>query len=251
MFRWAVAISLLALLAAPPAIADSAREGDYLYRVTAIRAAPGSLEGLLGWQVELDDSGFSDDAGVPRPLVMRHSQGDQWDLLVIAPLQSWSAHYSSASVAARDAATREHEALLGRADSLIAFEEDLFAYGPAWPDVRDAYRENGLYHIEMFEALPGKADELVEQRRMENRYLAATGLVTNMIFRRAAGSNVDVFTIGFHPDLESFAAPSEASDEEKEEAARVAGFKDRADLSFYLRSLISGHHDTLAVRIDD
>jgi hypothetical protein len=33
-------------------------------------------------------------------------------------------------------------------------------------------------------------------------------------------------------------------------AAKAAGFKGRSDLSFYLRSLISGHHDTLAVKVD-
>ena len=130
----------------------------------------------------------------------------------------------------------------------VAFEEDVFARGPAWEIVRDAHADSGLYHIEMFAALPGKADALMEQRRMENNYLAATGQTTNLIFRRAAGSDIDVFTIGFHESLETFAAPAPATDAEKEVAARAAGFKDRADLSFYLRSLISGHHDTLAGR---
>jgi len=116
--------------------------------------------------------------------------------------------------------------------------------------MKRAYAENGFFHIEMFEAAPGKAGELLRQRRMENAYLVATGQPPNMIFRRAAGSDVDVFTIGFHESLESFAAPAPASDEEKEAAARAAGFESRADISFYLRSLISRHHDTLAVKVD-
>ena len=102
----------------------------------------------------------------------------------------------------------------------------------------------------MFEAAPGKTDELFEQRRMENTYLAATGQTANMIFRRAAGSDVDIFTIGFHKSLEAFAAPGSVTDEEKEAAANAAGFKGRSDISFYLRSLISGHHDTLAVKVE-
>ena len=32
--------------------------------------------------------------------------------------------------------------------------------------------------------------------------------------------------------------------------AIAAGFKGRADISFYLRSLLSGHHDTLAVKVE-
>ena len=70
-----------------------------------------------------------------------------------------------------------------------------------------------------------------------------------MIFRRAAGSDVDVFTIGFHPSLETFAAPAGVTLEEKELAAKAAGFEALSDISFYLRSLISGHHDTLAVKV--
>ena len=93
-------------------------------------------------------------------------------------------------------------------------------------------------------------DELLGQRRMENVYLRSTGQTPNMIFRRAAGSDVDVFTIGFHKNFEAFAAPASASDEEKEAAAIEAGFKDRSDLSFYLRSLMSSHHDTLAVKVE-
>lgn len=71
-----------------------------------------------------------------------------------------------------------------------------------------------------------------------------------MIFRRAAGSDVDVFTIGFHESLQVFAAPAPVTIEEKEVAAKAAGFKDLADISFYLRSLLSGHHDTLAVKVE-
>lgn len=113
-----------------------------------------------------------------------------------------------------------------------------------------AYVENSFYHVEMFEAAPGKANELLKQRRMENTYLAATGQTPNMVFRRAAGSDVDVFTIGFHRSLEAFAAPADVTVEEKELAAKAAGFEGLADISFYLRSLISGHHDTLAIKVD-
>jgi hypothetical protein len=85
---------------------------------------------------------------------------------------------------------------------------------------------------------------------MENAYLAATGQTQNMIFQRAAGSDIDVFTIGFHANLEAFAKPADVTPEEKEAAAMAAGFKELADISFYLRSLISGHHDTLAVKVE-
>ena len=240
----------LSFIAAAASTAFASNEGDYLYRVETIRAAPGKLEALLDWAAAARDARYFEDAGGSFPLVMRHSQGDQWDIFVILPMESFTAFHSKARTAKRAEAAKKHAALLAAQDGLIAFEEDLFAFGPPFADVAEAYKANGLYHIEMFEAAPGAAGDLLEQRRMENAYLAATGQTQNMIFRRANGTDVDVFTIGFHKSLEAFAAPAPASDEEKEAAARAAGFKNRADISFYLRSLISGHHDTLATKVE-
>ena len=224
------ALLVLAFLAGPalPAVHASDLEGDYLYKVSTVRAAPGALEELLGWIEPRRDA---------LPFVMRHSQGDQWDLAIITPLGTWAAFATRARPIALPAA-------------LIAFEADHFAFGPPVNQVRTAYSDNDFFHIEMFHAAPGKAEALIEQRRMENAYLAATGQTPNMIFRRAAGSDVDAFTIGFHASFEAFAAPGRATDDDKEKAAREAGFKDRADISFYLRSLISSHHDTLAVKVE-
>jgi hypothetical protein len=226
------------------------REGDYLYRVETIRAAPGKLEALLDWAKDVKDAGYFEDEGGQYPFIMRHSQGDQWDLMVILPMESWTAYHSKSRTAKREKARKKYEALLAMLSGLISFEEDHFAYGPALDEIAREYGDNGFYHIEMFNAAPGKEVKLLEQRRMENAYLEATGQTTNMIFRRVAGSDVDVFTIGFHKNLEAFAAPAPVSDEEKTQAAKDAGFKDRADISFYLRSLISSHHDTLAVKVE-
>ena len=226
------------------------REGDYLYRVETIRAAPGKLEALLQWGVATNASGYFEEAYGQSPFIMRHSQGDQWDLLVIIPMESWQKFHSRANTKKRAKARETHRELLAAQSGLIAFEEDVYAYGPPLGEMVREYGENSFYHIEMFHAAPGKAGELMEQRRMENAYLAATGQTTNMIFQRAGGSDVDVFTIGFHDNLQAFAAPSGATSEEAEAAALAAGFKDRADISFLLRSLISGHHDTLAVKVE-
>lgn len=223
-----IAVCLIGSLCLLVSTHASELEGDQLYRVSTVRAAPGSFPELLERIGSRRDSPFN-------PLVMRHSQGDQWDLMIVEAINPSEAMKAS---------------FLDGSDALIAFEEDHFAYGPSWEAVSAAYNDNGFYHIEMFEAAAGKTDALLEQRRMENVYLSATDQNPNMIFRRAAGSDVDVFTIGFHKDLEAFAAPSDVSDDDKEAAARAAGFKGRSDISFYLRSLISGHHDTLAVKVD-
>ena len=222
MHRKTIVLVALCLFILQPATAQEL-EGNQLYRVTTVRAATGSLAELLEWVVPRNEKDF---------FVMRHSQGDQWDLMFVTPLQAPSIDVLIVDVA-----------------ELIAFQEDTYAYGPPAESFASEYADNGFYHVEMFEAAPGKKAELFEQRRMENNYLSATGQVANMIFSSVAGSDVDVFTIGFHKDLEAFAAPAAATDEEKEAAAKAAGFKDRADISFYLRSLLSGHHDTLAVKV--
>lgn len=238
------------LFCLPSLVCGEELEGDYLYKVTTIRAATGALADVLEWEAQLKASKYYDEAGQEPPLVMRHSQGDQWDLLTIAPMQSWTDYHSEAATKKRGDAAARHAELIAAGQKLFAFYEDHFAYGPSWSTLKDAYTENDFFHIEMFEAAPGKAQELLEQRRMENTYLEATGQTPNLIFRRAAGSDVDVFTIGFHPSLAAFAAPAEVTDEEKERVAKAAGFKGLADISFYLRSLISGHHDTLAVKVN-
>jgi len=244
-------IALFVLLMGHATVAGAEElEGNYLYKVTTIRAATGALADLLDWEATLSASEYYDDARQERPLLMRHSQGDQWDLLVIVPMQSWTDYHSQAATQKRSTASAKHTDLLAKGQSFFAFYEDHFAFGPSWQAVKAAYAENEFFHIEMFKAASGKANELLEQRRMENKYLVSTGQTPNMIFQRAAGSDVDVFTIGFHRDFQTFAAPAEVTIEEKERAAKAAGFKGLADISFYLRSLISGHHDTLAVKID-
>lgn len=225
-------------------------EGDFLYRVTTVRAEPGSLADLLDWHAAVAASGFYEKSGETRPIVLRHSQGDHWDLMFIAPMASWADYYRQSAIQKRQNARDEFTDLLARGDRYHAFAEDHFAFGPPIGNLRKAFAASELIHVEMFAAVAGKSDELLEQRRMENDYLAATKQQTNYIFRRAAGSDIDVFTLGFHESLESFAAPSDVSDADKEAAAKAAGFKDRSDLSFYLRSLISSHHDTLASKVN-
>jgi len=243
------ALIVFVLLIAGPARAEQL-EGKYLYQVTTLRADSGKLSELLDWLAEMKTSSYYKDSGDLPPFVMRHSQGDQWDLMIIKPMESWTKFHSRPAANRREKAQSKHAEEIVAGSVLIAFSEDHFAYGPSLSEFESAFAQSGFFHIEMFMAEAGKASELLKQRLMENAYLAATGQSPNMIFHCAAGSDVDVFTIGFYESLEAFAAPAPASDEEKEVAAKAAGFANRADLSFYLRSLISGHHDTLAVKVE-
>lgn len=217
-----------------------------LYRVTTLRAAPGKLTELLALYTDAHEAGHWQATGDPEPMLMRHSQGDHWDLLLLQPIGSYGEYFGASRAKKRELAGAP--AMREAVARLVDFREELFAWGPPESEARAAYADSGLFHIEMFSALAGQHERLIAQREMENRYLSAVKLRPNLIWVGDFGSDVDVFTIGFHPSLSEFAAPPAVSDAEADAAAKAAGFAGRAFIGTYLRELIAAHHDTLAVK---
>ena len=243
---WLSAFVLVMGLAGIPSSMAAGVEGDYLYKVSLVRAAPGKLLELIEMIKANQPAGREDEAGDLGPFVMRHSQGDQWDLLLMYPAGDYGRYFAEERNVARAAAS----AFRTRFNALAAFKEDMFAFGPELDLVRSAFAENGLYHVEIFNALPGKHEELLEERRMENAYLIGIGKRPNMIWRVDQGSDADSFTIGFYTSLQDYAAPAAVTDsEERNRIAIEAGFEGREYIGTYLRELISRHHDTLAVSV--
>lgn len=228
----------------------SAQEGDYLWRVATVRAAPGMLAELMDMYEE--QAAANVEAGDGDMVWMRHSQGDQWDLMIMFPMGSFGEYYGESRVAAR-ASVRTSEGRTGAElqwaiDDATSVREDLFARGPDPDAVMARYADAGLFHIEMFVALNDKRDELLEQRRMENAYYTHLNRATNMIFVREAGAHWDMFTLGFHPSLLAFAQAGLVPAERQNEAAVAAGFESSNTIGTYLRSLMLRHSDTLAGR---
>jgi hypothetical protein len=165
------------------------------------------------------------------PCIFRHSQGDHWDLMVLAPVKTHGEHVAPVAP-----------------EELVAWQEDEFVRGPelsALPGLAEA----GLAHIEMFHALPGKRAELLRQREMENAYLGATGQPQNAIFVRDLGASWDAFTLGVYRNWKHYAEAQDVPPEKDEAAARAAGFDGRSSIGPYLRALILDHHDTLATLV--
>ena len=229
----------------PPATSPSdADDPTYLYKVTLVRAAPGALLDLLALEKE-HRSTYAAQGDAP-PFVMRHSQGDQWDLLLMFPMDSYATYYHPDRLAQREAHASTYTAFLDAWQHLIAWQEDLFAYGPALDVVQQAFETTSFYHVEMFQALPGMHAKLYEQREMENAYYDVLGRPGNLIFKRDQGAAWDVFTIGFYRDIKHFAESADIPLEDEERAAKAAGFEGVSAISPSLRSLILQHHDTLA-----
>jgi hypothetical protein len=131
----------------------------------------------------------------------------------------------------------------------VSWREELFVLGPPPQVVDSAFSEHAYYHVEMFIALPGKQGELLEERRMENAYLAGIDRPQNLIFKRVAGAAWDSYTIGFYRNLTHFAASADVPDARKETSAKAAGFEGADRIGTFLRTLIHSHHDTLATAV--
>lgn len=230
---------------------DENWEGDFLYKVALIRAAPGRLLDLI--ELLKEERDLLADIEEPMPYWMRHTQGDQWDLMILYPMGTFHEYYEPERVARRNSygvwKGLSYEQLQFEAGRLTSYREEVFVRGPDPEVLEEAFRRNGFYHAEMFVALPGRRARLLEERRMENRYLRYLGRPERLIFVREAGGPWDSFTLGFFRDLQHYAEVQALRSEEEEMAARAAGFEGADRIGSYMRSLILYHHDTLAVAI--
>ncbi len=224
-FLTALILTTVCLLAPTVAWAQSDR-GDRLFRMTLLRAAPGRVLDLVQ-DVRARVASLPPDVG--RPLLLRHSQGDHWDLFVLIPA---------------DAAAQRLDTRPLAAASLVAWQQDELVRGPdVWslPGFADAT----VAHIEMFVALAGRQDELVRERQMENQYARALGRPATAIFVREYGAEWDTFTIGPYRSWKHYAERDDIKPDASAAAAKQAGFESDAHIGAYMRSLINTHQDTL------
>ena len=237
-------VLLILIIAVLLATTARASEPTYLYKTKLVQAAPGKLLEVIDL-LKASQAGYK-NAGDEQPLLMRHSQGDHWDLLVLIPMNSYADYYSAERIAKRMQTLGGTQATL---DELITWQEDVFVYGPPLADLRKALDSSAFFHVEMFDALAGKQSDLFKEREMENAYLKALKRPENFIFVRDQGAAWDMFTIGAYRDLKHFAESAGISETDQDAAAKAAGFEAANRIGPYLRTLIRSHHDTLAVSI--
>jgi hypothetical protein len=228
-----------------------APEPTYLYKTTFVRAAPGRLLDLIALYKER--MVVHDSSGDGRPFWWRHTQGDQWDLMLLFPMGSYTEYYSKNRVSRRkkasEAASLSQDEFSQKLNACSAWREDVFVLGPPLETVKKAFTDTAYYHIEICLALPGKQPELFKERQMENAYSVATGRPETMIFVRDQGAAWDLFTLGCYRDLKHWASSAEMTKEERDLAARRAGFNNADEIGPYLRTLIDMHRDTMGVAI--
>ena len=246
-----LALAVLFIAVASASGETPSAEPTYLYKTTFVRAAPGKLLDLIA----LYKSRMAvDDASGDGPLFWwRHTQGDQWDLMLLSPMGSYAEYYSKDRLARRKKAAGDAALSRGEFDRKLnacsAWREDIFVMGPPLETVKKAFDGTAYYHIEIFVSLPGKQEELFREREMENIYAVETGRPYNMIFVRDQGAVWDLFTLGCYRDLQHWAGTGDLSKEKREAAARKAGFNGPEEIGPYMRTLIDMHRDTMGVAI--
>jgi len=224
---------------------EAQQTNDVYYKVITMRAVPGKLLDLID-VIKVDLKNYQ-RAGIEKPFLMRHSQGDQWDLLLMYPIKDLGTHFSQSEMDKR----RENSATLDQGYgrpyyNLVSWQEESIVEGPSLQEFNDRFTRFDYYHVEMFQALAGKQEELLRQREMENVYLTEIGRDTNLIFTKIFGGEVDIFTLGFYRDIKHFAESADIPIEKEDAAAKKAGFESVYTIGSYLRSLLLEHHDTLA-----
>ena len=226
-------------------------EQTYLYRTTFIRAAPGKLLDLI--DLFKEQMTVHDASGDKRPFWWRHTQGDQWDLMMIYPMESYTEYYSKKRIEHRHQAQASSSLpqpeFKKRFQEDVSWYEDIYVLGPPLKIVEKVFEGTSFYHCEIFIALPGKHEELFKQREMENAYLFELGRPQNLIFTRVNGAAWDLFTLGCYKNMDYWAASSDIPREKREEAAIKAGFEGPDKIGPYMRTLILMHRDTIGVAI--
>ena len=235
--------ALIVVAIVTPALAV---EGNYLYRAEMVQAAPGKFTELVDLYAR--QASLSKLTGDAPAFVMRHSQGDRWDLLLIYPMGSYGEYYSPERIAKRK--NTEADSTSRQIQQNVAWHEDLFLYGPSLDALKSAFARAAFYHVEMLHALAGRQADLVKEREMESAYNQALGRPELFIFLRDAGAHFDVLSIDFYRDLKHYAESVDIPAEKQQAAARTAGYTAPEQIGPFLRSIIADHHDTLAVSVN-
>ncbi len=218
-----------------------------LYKFVMIQAAPGKLPDLLA--AYRDRAPVMAVNGDEAPIVVRHSQGDRWDLLVIYPIGSFTTFYSAERMVRRDAAGSAsgvtNAAFQERLYQFIAWHEDVFVWGPALAELRSYVQGKTVAHLEMMQAMAGQHDALTRQRHMESAFNVNRGRPRMLVFTHQEGAAWDVITLDAWNDWRQYGEAQMVAPDVSEAAAKKAGFANADAVGVAMRSLINTHHDTL------
>ena len=243
MSRFNGSVLAILLLSVPPALAQAPAAGakqtpaaggqqSEIYHVHFVQAASGK-------SAELEKVVATPAPGTVNPghaLVLRHSQGNAWDFVVIQHIGP--------------KATVE-VVPTGPARELRAWHEDTFASGPSWEvfskamgvDAQGQSAGNPVYIVGTYRGAPGHRSQLEET--LGKIQAASVKPESGVILQHVEGGNWDYVTLSRYDSWQALA--TEEMDPAAEQRERRAGMTRSAGLE--LREHLGSHNDTIAVRV--
>lgn len=200
-----------------------------LYHIHIAKAAPGKLQQLI----DAYSNGPAPAANEPQfsPIILRHREGSEWDLITITPLGK------QVTISA-DAPPQAILEFNQRVAPLTDWHSDTFALAPSWSVVQKALlAEKGepVYIVTDYRALPGHRPQL---RQILDRGAQETP-DRDVLFMHAEGSPWNFLSITRYDSWAAMGAPPPAP----------AAGATAQDTGMAMREHLAVHHDTIAVFI--
>jgi hypothetical protein len=200
-----------------------------LYHIHVVQAAPGQLPQLI----DAYRNGPAPEAGAPQvaPIILRHREGSEWDLIVITPLGK----QTTISAAPPPQAVQDY---YQRLQPLSAWHGDTFATGPNWAEVQKALvpakGEQAVYVVTDFRSLPGHRQQL---RQVLDRTAQDTP-GRGVVFTHAEGAPWNFLAVVRYDSWAAIDAPPPQRPGEQ-----------RPEPGLALREHMAIHHDTIAAYV--
>ncbi len=200
-----------------------------LYHIHISKAAPGKLPQLI----EAYKSAPAPAADEPQvtPIILRHRDGDEWDLLTITPLGK----QVTLSASAPPQAVQDYYQRLG---PLSDWHNDTFVVGPSWAVVQKALvvaKGEPVYIVTDYRALPGHRPQL---RQVLDRGAQDTP-GRNVLFAHVEGAAWNFLDITRYDSWADMGAPPPQP---------PAGTQPQ-DQGLAMRDHVAVHHDTIAIYV--
>lgn len=200
-----------------------------LYHIHVAKAAPGKLPQLI----EAYNNSPAPAANEPqfKPIILRHREGSEWDLVTITPLGR------QVTISA-DAPPQAIQDFNQRVAPLTDWHSDTFVIGPSWAVVQKALivaKGEPVYIVSDYRSLPGHRAQL---RQVLDRGAQDTP-DRNVLFAHIEGAPWNFLGITRYESWAEMGAPP------PQPAAGTAP----QDQGLALREHLAVHHDTIAVYV--
>lgn len=200
-----------------------------LYHIHIAKAAAGKLTQLI--DAYKSAPAPSKDEPQVTPIILRHREGDEWDLITITPL-------GKQVTLTADAPSQAIQDYFLRVAPLTDWHSDTFVIGPSWAAVQKALlvaKGEPLYVVSEYRALPGHRPQM---RQVLDRGAQETP-GRNVLFAHVEGGSWNFLTITRYDSWAEIGAPP------PQPAAGTAP----VDQGLAIREHLAVHQDTIAVYV--